>query len=82
MRQRVINVWSMSDDLKRVYRRKASIVVLLDMIHLYCTAHSRDLVDIFRVVKEMIILSYESFIAFEDHRVSLQSKILKRYMVN
>lgn len=76
MRQRVIDVWSMSYNPKRVYRRKASEIILLYMIHLYCTAQSLDLVDIFRVVKDIRILSYESFIAFEDHRVSLQNKIL------
>lgn len=53
MRQRVINVWSMSYNPKRVYRRKASIVILLDMGHLHCTAQPGDLVDIFRVVKEI-----------------------------
>lgn len=53
MRQRVINVRSMSYNPKRVYRRKASIVILLYMVHIHCTAQPGDLIDIFHVVKEI-----------------------------
>ena len=56
MRRGVIDVWTMRDDPKRVNRRVASIVMLLDVIHVHGATHTRDLKYIFRVVEQIRIL--------------------------
>lgn len=71
MRRSVIDVWSMRDDPERVNRRVASIVMLLDVIHVHCATHSGDLENVFRVVEQIRILPYEFLVAFEVDRINL-----------
>lgn len=56
VRRRVVDVRSLGDDPERVYRRVASVVMLLNMFHVHSATHSTDLVDIFYVVEDIRIL--------------------------
>lgn len=71
MRRSVIDVWSMRDDPKRVDRRVASIVMLLDVIHVNRATHTGDLENVFRVVEQIRILPYEFLVAFEVDCINL-----------
>lgn len=74
MRRSVIDVWSMRDDPERVNRRVASIVMLLDVIHVHRATHSGDLENVFRVVEQIWILPYEFLVAFEVDRINLHQR--------
>ena len=45
--------------------------MLLDVLHIDCAAHSRELIDVFRVVEKIRILTQELFVALEMNRVDL-----------
>jgi len=74
MRRSVIDVWSMRDDPKRVDRRVASIVMLLDVIHVNRATHTGDLENVFRVVEQIRILPYEFLVAFEVDCINLDQR--------
>lgn len=71
MRRGVIDIWSMGDDPKRVDRRVASIVMLLDVIHVHGATHTAYLKYVFRVVEQIRILPQEFLVALEVNRVNL-----------
>lgn len=73
MRRRVINVWSTRDDPKRVNRRVASVVMLLDVIHVHCAIHTGDLEYVLRVVEQIRILPQELLVALEVDRINLHA---------
>lgn len=56
MRRRVVDLWSVRDDSKRINRRMASVIMLLDMDHVHRATHTRDLEYVFRVVEQIRIL--------------------------
>lgn len=72
MGSRVVYIWALRDDPKRIDRRVASIVMLLDMFHVYSAAHTWDLENFFRVIEQIWVLAEKFLVAFEMNRINLR----------
>jgi hypothetical protein len=50
-------MWAKRNDPKWIDRRMASIVMPLDVFHVDCTTHARDLKNVFGVIKQIRVLT-------------------------
>ena len=67
----IVNGWTRRNDPKRVYGRMASVVMPLDVRHVDRAAHSRNLVDVFRVIEQVRVLAQQFLVAFEMNCIDL-----------
>jgi hypothetical protein len=56
MRRRVVDIGAVRDDPEWVYRRVASVVMLLNVFHVYGATHAVYLVNVFYVVEDIRVL--------------------------
>lgn len=68
MRRRVIDVWSKSDDPKRVDRTVASLVMPLDVIHVHGVTLIPGIWNM-SFVQQIWILLYEFLVTYEVNRI-------------
>ena len=71
MGRSIVNIRSSRDDPKWIDGGVTPIVMFLDVFHVYCTAHSRDLEDVFRVIEEIRVFAQQLPIALEVNRIDL-----------
>lgn len=57
MVRQIIDVWAVRNDPIRINGWVASIIVHLDVIHINCAAHARNLEDLFCVIEQVRVLT-------------------------
>lgn len=72
MGSRVVNIWALRDDPIRIDRRVASIVMLLDMFHVYSAAHTWHLENVFSVIEQIRVLAKKFLVALEMNCINLK----------
>lgn len=71
MGRREVNIRAMRNDSIWINGRVTSIIVLLDVIHVHCAAHARNLEDLFCVIEQVWVLSQQFLVAFEVNSIYL-----------
>lgn len=56
MRRRIVNIWANRDYPEWIYRRVATIVVALDVLHIHRAAHAWNLVNVLGIVEQIRVL--------------------------
>lgn len=72
MGRSIVNIWTLWDDSKWIDGWMTSIVMLLNVLHVNCTAHARDLENVFGVIEYIWIFAQQLLIALEVNSVDLQ----------
>ena len=72
MGSREVYIWALRDYPIRIDRRVASIVMLLDMFHIYSAAHTWDLENVFRVIEQIHVLAKKFLVALEMNCINLK----------
>lgn len=71
MRGRIICIRTKRNDSKRINKRMASVVVVLDMFHDHGATHARDLKNIFSVIKQIRVFPDKLLVALEMNSINL-----------
>lgn len=83
MRSCIVYIWTTGNNSKWIDGRVASIVMLLDMLHMDSATHSRDLIYVFSIVEQIWVLAKELLVALEVNSINLyfQHKFMVRLVL-
>lgn len=73
MRRRVVDTRAQRDDPIRIDRRVASIIVPLYVLHVHGAAHTRDLINVLRIIKQIWVFSQHFLVALKVNHINLDS---------